>query len=104
MKNILLPVLTAGALLAAGTAYASEGEDLYNTKACVACHKIDTKVVGPAYTEVAKKYAGQEGAVETVAGHIKNGVSGLWGPIPMPPNQVTEEEAKVLAEWVLSHN
>ncbi|GAA6132392.1 c-type cytochrome [Halopseudomonas sabulinigri] len=104
MKRILLPVLTASALFAAGSGFASEGEDLYNTKGCVACHKIDTKVVGPAYTEVAKKYAGQDGAVETVAGHIKNGVSGIWGPIPMPPNQVTEDEAKVLAEWVLSHN
>ena len=104
MKRILLSVMTTGALLTAGTVLASAGEDLYNSKACVACHRIDTKLVGPAYTEVAKKYAGQEGAVETVAGHIKNGISGLWGPIPMPPNQVTDEEAKILAEWVLSHN
>ena len=40
--------------------------------------------------------------METVAGHIKNGISGLWGPIPMPANQVTDEEARILAEWVLS--
>ncbi|NLU13917.1 MAG: cytochrome C biogenesis protein CcsA, partial [Gammaproteobacteria bacterium] len=39
---------------------------------------------------------------ETLALHIKNGSSGVWGPIPMPPNPVTEEEAKILADWVLS--
>jgi cytochrome c len=52
--------------------------------------------------EVAAKYAGTEGAVELLAGHIKNGTQGNWGPMPMPQNPVTEEEAKILAEWVLS--
>ena len=66
------------------------------------CHAIDSKLVGPAYKEVAAKYAGQDGAVEMLAGKIKNGSQGVWGPVPMPPNAVTEEEAKILAEWVLS--
>ena len=44
-----------------------------------------------------------DGAADLLAGHIKNGSQGVWGPIPMPPNPVTEEEAKILAEWVLSH-
>ena len=63
---------------------------------------IDTKIVGPAFKDVAAKYAGQEGAADLLAGHIKNGTVGAWGQIPMPPNPVTEEEAKTLAEWVLS--
>ena len=55
-----------------------------------------------ALKEVAAANADVEGAVETLALHIKNGSAGIWGPIPMPPNVVTEEEATILAEWVLS--
>lgn len=101
MKRLILPLMTFGALLAAPLALA-DGEALFNSKPCVACHKVDSKLVGPALKDVAAKYKGEEGAVVTVAGHIKNGVSGLWGPIPMPANQVTDEEATELAEWVLS--
>lgn len=101
MKRFLLPLMTVGAMLAA-PAVLADGEALFKSKPCVACHAIDNKLVGPAMTEVAAKYDGEEGAVETVAGHIKNGVSGIWGPIPMPANQVTDEEATLLAEWVLS--
>ncbi len=101
MKRLLLPLMTIGAMLATPIALA-DGEALFNSKPCVACHAVDSKLVGPSLKEVAAKYDGEEGAVETVAGHIKNGVSGLWGPIPMPANQVTDEEATQLAEWVLS--
>ncbi len=59
-------------------------------------------MVGPALKEIAAKNAGVDGAVETLALHIKEGSAGIWGPIPMPPNAVTEEEATILAEWVLS--
>lgn len=52
--------------------------------------------------EVAAKNTGVKDAAATLASHIKNGTQGNWGPIPMPPNQVTDEEAKVLADWVLS--
>tara|TARA_R110001599_G_scaffold35109_2_gene111707 strand:- start:1964 stop:2251 length:288 start_codon:yes stop_codon:yes gene_type:complete len=93
--------MTFGAMLAAPVALA-DGEALFNSKPCVACHAVDNKLVGPSLKEVAAKYDGEEGAVATVAGHIKNGISGLWGPIPMPANQVTDDEATQLAEWVLS--
>lgn len=101
MKRMLLPLMTVAALLAAPMALA-DGEALFKSKPCAACHAIDAKLVGPSLKEVAAKYDGEDGAVETVAGHIKNGISGLWGPIPMPANQVTDEEATQLAEWVLS--
>lgn len=101
MKKLLVPLLTLSATLALTPAFAQDAETLFKNKACVACHAIDNKLVGPAYTEVAAKYAGQDDAIETLADHIKNGSQGTWGPIPMPPNAVTEEEAKVLAEWVM---
>ena len=103
MKKILLPLAGVAALVAFSNANAATGEELFKSKPCVACHKVDAQLVGPAFTAVAAKHAGDANAVATVASHIKNGSSGVYGPIPMPPNPVTEEEAKILAEWVLSH-
>ncbi len=103
MKKIVIALLAGSGLLALQPALAADGESLFKSKACAACHAIDTKLVGPAYKDVAAKYAGQADAVELLSEHIKNGSQGVWGPIPMPPNAVTDEEAKILAEWVLSH-
>jgi len=103
MKKVLIPLLALGGAMVLQPAMAQDGEALFKTKPCAACHSIDTKIVGPSFKDVAAKYAGQEGAADLLAGHIKNGTVGAWGQIPMPPNPVTEEEAKTLAEWVLSH-
>ncbi|MBS7326986.1 MAG: c-type cytochrome [Thiopseudomonas sp.] len=102
MKKVLIPLFSVAALVAFQNANAAEAEDLLKTKACLACHSVENKLVGPSYKEVAAKHDGEEGAVATVAASIKNGSSGVYGPIPMPPNAVTEEEATILAEWVLS--
>lgn len=96
----ILSVLALVGLLCGGNALAAE--DLAKAKACMACHNVDMKLVGPSYKDVAAKYAGEEGAVEKLASSIKGGSSGVWGPMPMVPNNVTEEEARQLAEWVLS--
>ena len=102
MKKILIPLFALGAAFAVQPALAADGEALFKSKPCVACHTVDNKMVGPSLKEVAAKNAGVEGAAETLALHIKNGSAGVWGPIPMPANPVTEEEATILAEWVLS--
>ena len=76
---------------------------LAKAKNCMACHAVDKKLVGPAYKDVAAKYAGQKDAVDKLAVKIMKGGSGVWGPVPMPANtQVSEAEAKQLAAWVLS--
>jgi cytochrome c len=76
---------------------------LATAKNCMACHAVDKKLVGPAYKEVAAKYAGQKDAVDKLAVKIMKGGSGVWGPVPMPANtQVNEAEAKKLAAWVMS--
>ena len=99
MKRTLIPL--ALALLAATPAMADEA--LAKSKNCMACHAVDKKVVGPAYKDVGAKYAGQAGAADKLADHIIKGSSGVWGPVPMPPNaQVSADEAKKLANWVLS--
>jgi cytochrome c len=76
---------------------------LATAKNCMACHAVDKKLVGPAYKEVAAKYAGQKDAADKLAVKIMKGGSGVWGPVPMPANaQVNEAEAKKLAAWVLT--
>ena len=77
--------------------------DLAKSKNCMTCHSIDTKIVGPAYKDVAKKYAGDKTAEAKLVQKVLKGGSGTWGPIAMPANtQVTEAEAHTLVKWVLS--
>ncbi len=91
------------ALLAvAAVSPAFANADLAAKKNCLACHALDKKVVGPAYKDVAAKYAGQKDAVAKLAEKIQKGGVGVWGQVPMPANQVTPDEAKQLATWVLS--
>ncbi len=95
---------TVFALLAAAfmTAPVLADQALAQKKNCLACHAVDKKVVGPAYKEVAKKYAGQD-VTAKLASKVMKGGSGTWGAIPMPANpQVTQAEAETLVKWVLS--
>ncbi|MFY8014394.1 MAG: c-type cytochrome [Limnohabitans sp.] len=77
--------------------------DLAKKNACMACHAADKKLVGPAYQDVAKKYASQKDAAATLAKSIKAGGSGKWGPVPMPPQAaLSDADATTLATWILS--
>ena len=97
MKSLSLLILA----LAAGPAFANA--DLAQKKNCLACHTVDKKLVGPAFKDIAAKYAGQKDAVDKLTLKVIKGGSGAWGPVPMPANaQVTEAEAKQLVQWVLT--
>lgn len=94
-------VFLALALAAAAPAFASQ--ELAQKNACLACHGIDRKLVGPAFQDVAKKYAGQPDAAAALARSIKNGGAGRWGPVPMPAQAaLSEADAQALAAWVLA--
>ncbi len=98
MKRTLFALFAAA--FVAGPALADQA--LAQKKNCMACHALEKKVVGPAYKDVAKKYAGQNAEAKLMS-KIKQGGSGVWGAIPMPANpQVNDAEAKQLASWVLS--
>jgi cytochrome c len=86
----------------AKTTAMADAEALAKAKGCFACHAVNTKQVGPAFKDVAKKYADKPDAVAYLSERIKKGGVGVWGNVPMPPQNVTDEEAKKLAEWVLS--
>ena len=97
-KTVLALTLTAAAI-----APAMADEALAKSKNCMACHSVANKIVGPAYKDVAKKYAGDKTAADKLAAKIVKGGSGVWGAVPMPANpQVSEAEAKKLVAWILS--
>jgi cytochrome c len=96
-----LAVAAAVALMASAPAFANQA--LAQAKGCMACHGVDNKLVGPAYKDVAKKYAGNKAAEATLAEKIIKGGAGVWGPVPMPANAaVSPDESKTLVRWILS--
>jgi cytochrome c len=96
MKKVLM-------LLAVGLVSVSfASQQLAQQKGCMACHATNAKKVGPAYADIAKRYAGRADAVDYLANKIKNGGVGVWGNIPMPRQNVNDAEAKQLAQWILS--
>ncbi|ADJ62621.1 MULTISPECIES: c-type cytochrome [Herbaspirillum] len=102
MKYLLLiATLVAGSAI---SAEAMANAQLAKSKNCMACHSVDAKIVGPAFKEVAKKYAGQKDAEAKLTQKVLNGGGGVWGAVPMPANkgQVSEAEARELVKWVLT--
>jgi cytochrome c len=100
-----LTVISAslGLALASGAALAADAQQLLKDKACLSCHQVDKKLVGPAYKDVAAKYKARKDAEAYLVKKIREGSTGVWGPIPMPPNgTVNDEEAKTLAKFVLT--
>ena len=99
-RSLLLAVVAVSAFASTG---ALAQADLAKAKNCMACHTVANKLVGPAYKDVAEKYAGQKGAEDKLVQKVLKGGSGTWGPIPMPANpQVNEAEARQLVKWILT--
>ena len=93
-------VVAVLALAASLPAFANR--QLAEKNACLACHAVEHKVVGPAYQEVARKYAGQKDAEAALVRSIKAGGAGKWGPVPMPAQPaLSEQDAHTLAAWIL---
>ena len=75
---------------------------LLKDKSCLGCHSLgDTKLVGPGYKEVAGKYGGKKDMVAELTTRIIKGGSGVWGSIPMPPQSISEADAKMIAQWIV---
>jgi cytochrome c len=107
MTMISTPLLAVALLALTGSAAfaqnAAAAMALASKSACLACHAVDKKLVGPAYKDVAARHKGQADALEKVAARIKSGGAGLYGPVPMPPQaQLKDDELKLLAGWILA--
>jgi cytochrome c len=106
MKHVPI-ALAVAVLLAAGNASAAldtaAAEAMMKKDGCAACHAVDKKLVGPAYVEVAAKYKGDKDAVAKLTKKVKEGGSGVWGQIPMPPNvAIPTADIPELVTWILT--
>jgi len=96
-------VMLAGQAVAASKVDMAAGQALAQKSACLSCHSVDKKIVGPAYKDVAAKYKGDKTAEAKLFEKVKKGGSGVWGTIPMPPNaQVSDADIHTLVKWVLA--
>jgi cytochrome c len=102
-KTVAVLAVAAVSVLAALPASAQNPDDLLKKYACLSCHAVDKKLVGPGYKDVAAKYRTQKDADKYLADKIKKGGSGVWGPVPMPPNgSVSDADLKVLVSYILA--
>lgn len=82
-----------------------KGLELIGASDCTTCHKISDKNIGPAYTEVAKKYENTEENISYLVKKIIEGGQGVWGEIPMTPHpDVSESDATEMVKYILSLN
>jgi cytochrome c len=74
---------------------------LLGSSGCTACHAVKTRVIGPAFQEIATKYKGKPNLDSYLAGKIRSGGNGLWGAIPMPAQaQLKDADVKTIAAWL----
>lgn len=100
VAEVQAPDTTASSAASAGSA---KGEQLIAASDCLTCHKVDTKLVGPSYNEVANKYPATDANIDMLANKIIQGGSGAWGEIPMTPHPATStDDAKEMVKYILS--
>lgn len=106
MKARWMGIVAAAGLMVAGSAVAADETALATKSGCMACHQVAIKVVGPAYKDVAKKYAGDAGAVDKLTKKVIAGGKGTWGEVPMPPKggnaAVADADIKKIVAWIMT--
>jgi cytochrome c len=106
MKSIAMLCLSALSLIVTSRANATisdaDAAQLMAKYNCQACHQVDKQLIGPAFRDIAKKYKADAGAASKLRAKVKNGSSGVWGAIAMPPNNVPAADLQALVEWVMS--
>lgn len=95
--------LTGLGVSAARAADAPRGQLVANANACMGCHAVDRKLVGPSFQQIAAKYKGDAQAQAKLARKVKEGGSGVWGMIPMPAHQtMSDADIRTVVDWVLA--
>lgn len=103
MKRLMIALLMTAASVSAHAVDVAKAQQIAQKNACMGCHAVDKKLVGPSYQDVAAKYKGNKSAAATLVAKVKAGGSGVWGPVPMPANPgLSDADAKVVIDWVLA--
>jgi cytochrome c len=101
--GVVAMVVLAGGSTAVCAADAGRGQAIANANACMGCHAVDRKLVGPSFRQIAERYKGDAGAEAKLVKKVKDGGSGVWGMIPMPAHQnMSDADVKSVVEWVLA--
>jgi cytochrome c len=98
-------LILACAALLAGTAPAWASEAIAKRAACVACHAVDAKGIGPSFRDIARKHKGNAGAAALLEQRVRKGSVGVWGPLPMAatsPAVLNDADLKAVVAWVLT--
>lgn len=104
-KSTPAVVALVAAFAAFGTGAVQASEDLFKKAGCNACHAVDKKLVGPSLKDIAAKYKGQGDAIAKLGDKVRKGGAGVWGPIPMPPNneaKISDADLKAVLQWLLA--
>ena len=108
-KHLICSAFASLALMAIASAAHADAKDnpaakeLANKSGCLSCHDMGTKIIGPAFVQIAEKYRGQADAKATLVKKVKEGGKGVWGRIPMPPHeQLKDSDAAILVGWILA--
>ena len=103
MKSVIVSMIAAAGLMVAGSALADDGAALLKKSNCMGCHKMEGKLVGPGFMEVAKKYKGDATAQAKLETKVAKGGAGVWGTMPMPAmNNVKPEDTKAMIAYILA--
>jgi cytochrome c len=100
---LMFGALAGGLATAACAADAPRGRIVADSNACMGCHAVDRKLVGPSFQQIAAKYKGDAQAPVKLARKVKEGGSGVWGMIPMPAHQsMSDVDIRSVVDWVLA--
>lgn len=103
--RVLALLGTLGVFAVTASASANDAQALATKYQCMACHKVESKLVGPAYKDVAAKYKGDPEAMNKLTAKVRNGGKGVWGQVPMPPNKtISDDDLKTVIDWILSQD
>jgi cytochrome c len=102
MKNIVFIGMLCVTASSHAAVDAAMAKDIAGKNACMGCHGVNHKIVGPSFKDISKKYNGDKEAVGKLVKKIKAGGSGVWGPVSMPANtNLSDADARLLVQWVL---
>jgi len=103
MKSVIVSIIAAAGLMVAGSVMAEDGAAMLKKGNCMGCHKMEGKLVGPGFLDVAKKYKGDATAQAKLETKVAKGGAGVWGTMPMPAmNNVKPEDIKGMVTYILS--
>ncbi|PRX34233.1 cytochrome c [Paraburkholderia sp. BL18I3N2] len=103
ISALMFGALAGAVAPVARAADAPRGQLVANANACMGCHAVDRKLVGPSFQQIAVKYKGDAQAPAKLSRKVKEGGSGVWGMIPMPAHQsMSDADIRAVVDWVLA--